>query len=152
MINMHIGEAFKKRIEAKYNSVEDFSHVCNVDADRIEKLLQVPLIKGSGITLTTTEFFRICNELNIDEDNAIVKNIIIDRNIITPFEILEELEPGGTGTIEQRIIRLIAHVVISRGRGAEILGVTRYDLPKMQSTGCTCLNCRTLVDSINNGD
>lgn len=146
----HIGKAFRGRIKAKYNSIEDFSNVCKVDVEKIKKLFLVPFITGSGLTLT--EFVRICDELNIDNSAAILKGIVIDRNIITPFEILEELEPGGTGTIEQRIIRLIAHVVISRGRGAEILGVTRYDLPKMQSTGCTCLNCRTLVDSINNGD
>lgn len=70
----------------------------------------------------------------------------------TPLEELEELEPGGKGSIEERAIRLWLHAQISKGRAAEILRIHRYDLEekdvrkKVKDLGCTCPDCRLYMN------
>jgi hypothetical protein len=137
---MHIGNEIKKRREAMYGSIEEFVIVTNISSDKLLKVEEAASWKDLN-NIKMWELHRICHRLNVDEA-ALYRNEIKDRPYT--LEILEELEPGGQGTIEQRVIRLASHCVISTGRAAEILN-TRDSFPVLESTGCTCLSCREWI-------
>ena len=64
---------------------------------------------------------------------------------------LNEIEPGGPGTIEQRAIRLFIHGQIDKYDLRDFLGFDfRWEpesLPYLKETGCTCPGCRLYCSS-----
>ncbi len=99
--------------------------------------------KDPGVDgITTVTIWKICELLDVEERDFTRGNV---RDRKTPIELLEELEPGGPGTIEQRAFRLAAHSVVSFGRACEILRISRYDLPSLETLGCTCIECQDMI-------
>jgi hypothetical protein len=99
---------------------------------------------AKAVTITTYSVHCICDALEID-DISLYRNIIEKQR---PAEYyLNQLEPGGTGTNEQRAIRLACHSVISFGRAAEILRINKYELPVLETTGCNCIECLDYIKS-----
>jgi len=148
---MSIGQQLKERREAMFPSMEAFVKELNPEYDpnwiknelvlELEDVAHLNDMKGSGLTIS--QVASIADALKLDFDALLHDKLEQEKTI---DELLQYFDPDGTGTNEQRAARLVAHSVISRGRGREILkcGIldTPTTLPHVDSTGCNCLGCR----------
>ena len=150
----HLGQYLKQRREAMFPSLEVFlkelNRGINLGSDHAFKAEDILVLESSvsvsspqNNRISTSALASIADALKLDFD-ALLNNKI--ENEKTVEEILEYFDEGGTGSYEQRIGRLVAHCVISAGRGREILKTSIWDnyhgLPPVKTTGCNCLACK----------
>lgn len=69
----------------------------------------------------------------------------------TVAEVVEHFDPGGTGTHEERLVKLYAHAALSRGRVREILKLSFDGFPSVKTTHCECLDCKYILEGYKNG-
>lgn len=96
--------------------------------------------------LSTAKIGRICDSFDLDEF-AFYKGKLVPVIRLTPEEMLEKIEPGGQGSIFQRVARLRIHDQIRSGTVQDISGfhLNDADFPVLETTGCTCPGCREFV-------
>lgn len=145
---MEYWEVIKQRRIEKNLSIEQLIDLLNKERETHITIVEWEMLESganmANVTnrrITTCTFSQACDILDLDE-YAAMQGRLEDAKHYTTVEELESLEPGGSGTIEQRAVRLYVHGQISEGRVTELIDRSYGDMPKLVSTGCTCQGCR----------
>ena len=150
----NLGQQLKERREKMFPSMEAFLSALNPvltpnDRYYIGHNIVNIIESDDWVGLTTTHLSCVADVLKLDFD-ALLNNVVEEEK--TQEEILQYFDGGALGTIEERVVRLVSHSVITTGRGREILKTSIWDnnhgLPYVTSTGCTCLSCREMLESL----